>query len=136
MFVCVENQIAQEHEVGDHPRGSAPGFVLIEDRILSPVISRLNAPVVPDGSIELSLGALLFGGAGDEVPIFPFWVRFFEIPAAFPDQGVDTGKVTGAGLGLYDAEFPFDFPSVAGFGFGAKRGPLLVMCFTVLCSVG
>ena len=132
----MENQIAQQHEVGDHPRGSAPRFVLIEDRIFSPVISRLNSPVVTNGPIKLLLRPVLFRRAGNEVPVFPFRVRFFEIPAAFPDQGVDTGKVTGAGLGLYDAEFPFDVSSVAGFGFGAKRGPFLVMCFTVLCSVG
>lgn len=136
MFIRMDDQIPQEHQVGDHPWSPATGFVLIEDRVLSPVISRLNPPVVPDGSIELLLCALLFGGTGDEVAVFPFRVWFFEIPAALPDQGSDTGKITGTGFRLYGAEFPLDFSSVAGFGFGAKRGPCLVMRFTVLCSVG
>lgn len=136
MFIGVDDQIPQEHEVADHPGGPTTGFVLIEDGVFPPVISRLNPPVVTNGLIELLLGAFLFGGTGNEVPAFPFWAWFVEIPAPLPDQSPDSGKAAGARFGLYDAEFPFDDPPVPGLDFGAKRGPCLVMRFTVLCSVG
>ena len=84
--------------------------------------ARLDSPVIPDGTIKLDLRALLFGGAGDEVPVVPFLVWFVLIPAALPDQGLGAGKAAGGRFGLYDPEFPLDEPSVPAFDFGAKGG--------------
>ena len=136
MFVCVDHQIPQEHQIGDHPGSSAPGFILVEDGILAPMKAGFDPPMVPDFLIILSGGPVLRRHAGHEVPVFPCGIRLGDVPAPLPDQSTCPGKAAGAWIYLNDPQFTLYDSAVSGLGVGAKRGADFVNFLAVLWREG